>query len=219
MYQLITIDDLPDTIIGAEDEPSGEANSTEGQPSTEGDPQDKTTDTSTDADTEDPAKGLKSALETERSERKALEKKVKAFEKAEADKALANKTEIEQAQIRADQATEKASRLAAGIARRDVESVVASIATTLNFIDTDDALRGVDIKSIPFEQDEDDPTQVTVDKKFAERLVKELASKKTHFIRTGTSDGEPTGGKFGGSKRGKEANSDDDLRQKYPALR
>ena len=170
-------------------------------------------------DADDPAvKGLKSALEMERRNNKAKDKELKALQKEKEERELAERTEIEQAQIRETKANEKAQKLAAGFLNEKLDNAIKAAATTLGFIDTDDALAGVDRASLTFEQDPDDPTQVTIDIKSVEREVKNLSTKKPHFLKRGTDDGEPSGHQFGGSQQ-KKKSSEDTLKEKYPALR
>jgi len=162
--------------------------------------------------------GLKSALRKERARANAAEKALKAKTKAEEEAKLAEKTEIEQAQTREQQAKDRAEKLATGLLQRDLNDAIRQAARDLNFIDVDDAVQGVDRSSLVWTQDDDDPTDIVIDTKSVEREVKKLATKKSHFIRSGTDDGEPTGSQFGGSKK-KKTTQDDELKKKYPALR
>src|SRR5690606_19230575 len=111
----------------------------------------------------------------------------------------AEKTEIDQYKAKAEKATSTNERLAASLLKRDLDDAIKAAAK--DFIDPDDALRGIDRSKLVFEQDEDDPTEITLDLKSIEREVKNLATKKPHFLKQGTDDGEPTGSQFGGSNR------------------
>ena len=68
------------------------------------------------------------------------------------------------------------------------------------------------------EQDDDDPSVITIDQKSIAAQVKALSTKKPHFIKTGTEDGEPTGSSFGGTKTPKKTNRSDELKAAYPSL-
>lgn len=218
------IDLLPEFIFGFEGEEDGDSGDSSNDSGNDSGEQNGAAGSSSDSsskhdDADDPnVKGLKAALETERRERKALEKKIKAAEKVQEEAALAEKSEAEREKIRAEKAEEKATKLAAGFVRKSLDSAIDAAAKKAGFIDTDDALKGVDRSDIPVEQDEDDPSEVTIDTKAVERLVKALAAKKPHFIRTGTEDGEATGSGFGGSKPKKKTAQDQDL-ENYPSLR
>ena len=219
----LKLEELPEFIFGAEGD-EGDA-STEGA-SSETDPN---ASTSTDAgsadheddedeeiDDDDPAKGLKSALAKERRAAKAEKRRADALQREKEDRDLATKTEVEQAKIREQRATEKLTKLAEGFKRSAIDNAIRAAAK--NFIDPEDAVAGVDRKSITSEQDKDDPSDVSVDTKSVERAVKELAAKKAHYLKTGTDDGEPTGGQFGGSKR-KQGTPDEVYKDRYPSLR
>lgn len=171
-------------------------------------------------DADDPkVKGLKSALAAERARADAAEKDLKKRQKAEEAAELAKKDELEREKIRADAATEKATKLAEGLLKRDINAAIRAEAEKAGFIDVDDALAGVDRTSIIAEQHEDDPTQISIDLKTITTQVKALAAKKPHFIKQGTDDGEATGSQFGGSKQKKKGTDEDTLKELYPSLR
>lgn len=222
----ILLDTLPWIIFGSDGEENdqGDSNDESGDDSNDdeqnagnasGDSSDD--DLDDDIDDDDPAKGLKSALKKERAEAKRLARELKALKRAEEDRQLAEQSELEQLKVKAERYEEKVTRLAEGLRTRELNSAITRAAENLGFIDTDDALNGVDISEIPVEQDEDDPSDITIDTKAVERAVKALAAKKPHFLKKGTNDGEDTGSKFGGSRK-KRVNPEDALREKYPAL-
>lgn len=219
------LDELPEFILGADDEDDPEGDS--------GDSGDDAGDLSQDDngaagsnsegssehdDADDPkVKGLKSALDAERAKSKAAEKKATALQKEKDAKDLADKSEIEQAQIRAEKAEEKATKLAAGYVRDALNGAIKDAANKLKFLDVTDALDGVDRSKLTYEQDEDDPTEVSIDLKILEKEVKALAQRKPHFLEKGTEDGGPTGGQFGGSKK-KQKTPSDTYKERYPSL-
>lgn len=221
--QQLSIEDLPNFIIGAEGE--GEENSSD---DSRGDAGDSSSNDLGNAgsnsdgsqehdDADDPkVKGLKTALESERDKAKRLEKENKRLAKAQEDRELAEKDEIEREKIRADKAEEKNQRLAAGFLKSNLDSAIRAAAAT--FIDPTDALDGVDRSKISVEQDDDDPSIVTIDSKSVEKVVKDLATRKPHFLKTGTSDDEPTGSQFGAPPR-KKKNSEEVYKENYPSLR
>lgn len=223
---------LPEVIFGAEDDKTGQSGSDSGSASGAND-DDSGNDPekgagaagsssegesgNTHDDQDDPnVKGLKSALEAERALTKKANKELAAFRKIQDDKTLAEKSEVEQLQIRVDKSTERETRLAAGFLKDRLDSAIKTAAK--DFIDTDDALTGVDRSRLTFEQDTDDPSQVTIDIKSIEAAVKNLATAKPHFLKSGTDDGEPTGSQFGGSQR-KQQTSADTYKDAYPSLR
>lgn len=168
--------------------------------------------------------GLKSALQKERDEKKALEKELKTFRKAKDDKDLAEKSEIEQATTKAQRAEEKATKLAAGFRNSAVRTAVLEAAGKAKFRDPSDALRPEVIDAIGVEQDEDDPTKVTIDQASVTNAIKALAAAKKHYIAS-PNEGvgqqrTKSGSSFGGS--GKDTNRSAEqqaLVNRYPALR
>jgi len=212
---------LPPVIIGAEGEEDGADGGEGGSEDAGSDESNQSQDRSADHDDADDPKviGLKSALERERNRNRKLEREIAARNKAKEQEELAKKSEVEQLQIKLQQSNDRVSQLAAGFLQRSLDSAIEKAARDMKFIDTDDALRGVDRAEIEVTQDEEDPTKVMVDSKSVEKAVKALATKKPHFLRTGTDDGEPTGSQFGGSQKKKPKVAEDAYKQKYPSLR
>ena len=226
LLQLLEV--LPEVIFGAEGDESQESASGDSDESSGDDAvkasEDAGSSSEADAsadehdDANDPkTAGLRKALAEERKARKADAKALKAFQLEKEDRELSEKTEKEQAEIRADKAAEKLTRLAAGYLKTSTDAAISKAAEKAGFLDTDDALAGVDRESLGIEQDDEDPSKVTIDVKAVEKAVKALALRKPHFVKTGTDDGERTGSTFGGSKPRKQS-SDDALKAKYASL-
>lgn len=213
---------LPAVIFGAEgdDEGQGEGSNDDGAGDDEGagsDSEDNSDDDEHDDANDPKVKGLKNALAAERKRADALDKKLKAEAKAKDARELAEKSELEQQQIKAKQAEERAEKLSNGFLQRTLNDAIRQAAKDLKFIDPTDAIEGVDRSGITYEQDSDDPSDVQIDEATVVAAVKALAKRKAHFIRTGTDDGEPTGSAMGGSRK-KKSTTEDELRSKYPAL-
>lgn len=163
--------------------------------------------------------GLKSALEKERAANKQKDKELKALRKAKEAKENAEKSDVERAETERATAVAKAEKLAEGFLRTNINGAIRRAAEKAGFIDPDDAVGSINRDDITFEQDDDDPSDVDIDQKSVDKAVKALATKKPHFVKTGTSDGEPSGSQFGGSKQKGKKSSDDELRERYPSLR
>lgn len=216
MHNKSILHSLPEFISGREEDagvtPTTEPTVEQGTSST------TPTTQSQHEDRDDPnVQGLKSALDKERRRADALEKAAKAREKADEERKLAEQSEIDQARTREQKANDKAQRLASGFLNEKLANAITAEAQLLNFIDIDDALKGVDRSKITFSQDEDDPSNVTIDKDTVKAAVKALATTKSHFIKTGTDDGAPTGSAFGGTKKTKP-DEEATLRSMYPSL-
>lgn len=220
---------LPYLIIGAEGDGDGEGEGGEngsgdsGDGSGDGDPGDGDGDAGDGSDGDEGEKpdvtGLKSALEKERAANKQKDKELKALRKAKEAKENAEKSDVERAETERAAAVAKAEKLAAGFLKTNLNSAIRRAAEKAGFIDPDDAVGSISREDIIFEQDEDDPSDVDIDQKSVEKAVKALATKKPHFVKSGTGDGEPSGSQFGGSKQKGKKSSDDQLRERYPSLR
>lgn len=215
------IDLLPLIIIGAEEGDDDNSNDTSSDDAEKGkgdagsDSQGSSKQTHDDADDE-AVKGLKSALAAERADADKERKRANALQKEKDATELAKKSDIEQANIKAENAEKVAAKLAEGLLSRDLNDAVKAAATDLGFIDVSDALAGVGRDELTFEQDTDDPTNITIDMKSVEKAVKALATKKPHFLKSGTDDGHETGGKF--NNRSKKKDEEQDLKKLYPSL-
>lgn len=222
---MLTLDALPEFIFGAEGEADGTEGASGASTTSTGDTSkagDETAGSSSEADSEEDSKddakdGLKSALASERRARTAAEKQAKALQKEKEERELAEKTEIEQERTKAEKATTSLQKLKDGFLKNVLDSAIEKAAK--DFTDTDDVLAGVDRSTIEYEQDEDDPSVVTIDLKSVDKAVKALATKKPHWLKTGTSDGEATGNKFGNGKGAGKKSDDETIREMYPALR
>lgn len=226
MKQCTWITLLPEFISGREDDEGESQEGSEGESKDEsgkpkGDAGSSSKDESGDAgdEGEEDVTGLKTALARERANVKAREKELAKLRKRDEDADLAKKDEVEQANIKAQRAEEKATKLAAGLRRTSLNSAIEKAAEKLGFIDTDDAIAGVEIPDDAIDQDEDDPSDITIDTAAITKAVKALATKKPHFIKAGTEDGDATGNQFGGNNRKPKKTSDETLREKYTALR
>lgn len=207
--------ELPEWILGAEGE--DDATNADGDDSgDDGSLQDAAHD-----DADDPKViGLKTALTQERLSNKQMKAELKELRKLKEEKAareLADKSDLEQALIREEQERNKTAKLAAGLLNERISNAVRTAAQAANFIDPDDAITGVDRASLVYEQDTSDPSVITLDVKSVQKAVKDLATRKPHFVRAGTDDGEPTGGKFGGAKTKRQTDTDT-LKSFYPGL-
>lgn len=220
---------LPYLIIGAEGDGDGEGEGGEngsgdsGDGSGDGDPGDGDGDAGDGSDGDEgekpDVKGLKSALEKERAANKQKDKELKALRKAKEAKENAEKSDVERAEAERTAAVAKAEKLAEGFLKTNINGAIRRAAEKAGFIDPDDAVGSISREDITFEQDEDDPSDVDIDQKSVEKAVKALATKKPHFVKSGTDDGGASGSQFGGSKPKGKKSSDDQLRERYPSLR
>ena len=226
--QWISFDEMPEIIFGAEDDDQGDASGDSDESSSDSSSDENgvagsSSNDSSGADEHDDAnddvtKGLRSALAAERKANKDREKELKTLRKAKDDRDLSEKDEVEQANTKAERATARADKLAAGLLKRDVDSAIRTAAEAAGFIDVSDALDGVDRSLLSIDQDEDDPTVITLDDKAVALLVKNLGIKKPHFLKKGTDDGEPSGSQFG--RRSNRKQTDDEAyKESYPSLR
>jgi hypothetical protein len=167
--------------------------------------------------------GLKSALEKERTDRKAMEKELKALRAAEEKRTAAEKTEIERATDTATKESAKVQKLAAGFRKNAVNSAILKAAGEAKFRDPSDALRVEVLDAIGVEQDEDDPSNVTIDPATVTAAIKALAKSKPHYL--ATDDGKQqkqtpkSGSSFGGGAPQSNMTADEQaLAKRYPAL-
>lgn len=158
---------------------------------------------------------IKTALDKERKLRRAAEKAAKDATRSVKAREDQDKTEVERATAAAQQATERASRLAARLMETAVENVITKLAGKHSFADPDDVLRLLDRSTLAIDQDEDDPSIIEIDEAGVEAAIKALAKAKPHLIKS-NGDGEPSGSKFGGGR--KPSSDDADLYDRYPAL-
>jgi hypothetical protein len=167
--------------------------------------------------------GLKSALEKERNDRKAMEKELKALRKAEETRTAAEKTEIERVTDTATKEQQKVAKLAAGFRNNAVNEAVLKAAGAAKFRDPSDAIRPEVLAAIGVEQDDDDPSDITIDEKSVTEAIKNLAKSKPHYLLT--DDGKQkqqtpkSGSSFGGGAPQSNLTADEQaLAKRYPAL-
>lgn len=170
--------------------------------------------------------GLRSALQKERQghrdetkRAKALEAELARYRQAEEERAAAEQTELEKLQAQVEKLQESNSRLAEGYLRDAIDAAIRKAAETAKFADVDDAVALINRANITFEQSAEDPSEVTIDVSTVDKEVKDLATRKPHYLKTGTGDGEPTGGQFGGGGGQKKKVDEEALKEKYPSLR
>ena len=161
--------------------------------------------------------GLQSALAAERQARRKAEKDLAKLVEAET---RAKQTEAEAlAQLKKDleASTERSTRLASGFLSVRLEQAILEAAKEAKFKDPSDALAMIDRSLIVTEQDENDPSNVIIEKATVKAAVKKLADAKKHLLSTGTEDGGRTGSQFGGTgSSGKPG--EQDYKNKYPSL-
>lgn len=172
--------------------------------------------------------GLKSALEKERNDRKALDKELKALRKDKETREQAEKSELERATDAAAKEAARVQKLANGFRQNAVNSAVLKAASDLKFLDPSDALRPEVLDAIGVEQDEDDPSQVTVDTASVVKAVKALAASKKHYVApagngqqggAGQQQKPKSGSQFGGNTSNSNMTADEQaLAARYPAL-
>lgn len=174
---------------------------------------------------DDDTAGLKSALAKERADRKKLEKDLAAFRKAEQTKADAEKSDIQRLTDENSRTTAKAQKLAEGFKNNALETAILQAAATAKFRDPSDALRPEVLSAIGVEQDEDDPTKITIDSAEVTTAIKKLAKDKPHYITVTTANNSggsapKSGSTFGGANNGGTIPpAQAALLTKYPALR
>lgn len=162
--------------------------------------------------------GLKSALQKERKDRKRLEKEARELRKFKEDLEAKDSTEAEKAKKEADTSKATNVKLATKLKDQAVDMAITKAAQKFKFKDPDDALAQVTRLEDWVEQDEDDPSEIELDDKAIEKAVKELSEKKTYLLQA-EGETEVTGSKFGGKKTDSDTMSEEQLREKYSALR
>lgn len=210
-------DDL--VIIGAEEDPSGDDGSSEGDgdEGDESDSGDSGGDSSSSDSDGDNLEGLKAALRRERQINRENTRKLNRLERQTKQKTDAEQSELERTKEELASSTTRTQQLAEGFLKVQLDRLIEKAASKAKFRDTDDALRMVDRSLITYDQDDENPSDIDVDEKTVEEAVKKLAAAKRHLITSGTDDGEPTGGQFG-TKKGKKPTTEEELQRKYPSL-
>lgn len=174
-------------------------------------------------DEDDEAAGLKSALKKERRARKDLQRQLRQLQKQDPPKPKPNKSKdkSKDEEEKPDYAAiERSEKLAAKLAEQALDFELDQVARKYKFRDPEDVRRLVDRGEIDVEQDEDDPTQITIDSDDVDRVVKALKKKKPHLVGSGDGNSSKTksGSKFGGGKKKTQKGSEQKLRNKYPGL-
>lgn len=172
----------------------------------------------------DNADALKSALRKERKLRRDAEREAKRLKK-DADSSQEN-LDAETARKEASTAKSTAEKLAGRL--RDAAIDNAIIKAAGKFVDPDDAIRLIDRGEIDVDQDDDDPSEISVDAESVKEALEALAKKKPHLLKGSNTEedeggeGEPpkpSGSKFSGGKKPKKSDLDEaKLREMYPAL-
>lgn len=178
--------------------------------------------------------GLRSALQKERNDRKKADRELKALRKFKEEEEAKNKSDTDKAKDAAEKATRKAEKLAEGYKTNSINLAVIKAANgKLAFADIDDALRLIDRESLEVEQDEDDPSDVTIDGDSVTKALKALLKKKPHLAAKASDDDDEddeeeedkpsrrsTGSKVGSrGTRDKGKLSEEKLKELYPQLR
>lgn len=220
------IDNFPDVVIGAEDDDEGTPN-LEGS-GNEGDPNaaEGSTGGENPGTGDEGEDGRTKALRAERklkreaeAEAKRLRAENEALKRKDMEEVDRLKAELNDASSKNTESLTKLEKLTEGFKASAVKAAISAEASRQNFIDVNDALAGVDFSTLVIDQDEEDPSQVTIDLKTVTAAVKKLAASKPHYIKAGTDDGEPTGSTFGGSRKNNSGEtSEDTLRNLYPSL-
>jgi len=225
----LTLDLLPEFFFGAEGE--DDAAGTQGSESNDVDDStdegvEDTADDDEDDDNEhddadDPkVQGLKAALKAERLKAKREERRANTLAKKVKAKDLAEMGELDAAKTQLTESQDKISKLASGLLRRDLDAAIRKAAAKANFVDPEDAVALVNRSSLTYTQDEDDPSDIEIDTKTIIAEVKRIAQGKPHFIKgqgAADDDEDPSGSKFG--RKGKKKSTEEELKEKYPALR
>lgn len=160
---------------------------------------------------------LKSALQKERRDRKVLAKQVRELTKFKEDTDSKDKSETDKAKDEANKAVSTNSKLAAKLKQVAVDNAIIKIGGTLKFRDIDDALKLVDREGLDIDQDDDDPSEITVDEASVKTALSALAKAKPHLI-IAEGQEQRSGSKFNGQKKSDKEIDEEDLRKRYPAL-
>lgn len=212
-------------IIGFEESDDPGADPDEEDPEEEEEDPDEEEEEEEDEDSEN--EKLLKALRTERKERKRLEREAKARERKETASKTKDTSEAAAARKEADEEKEKTRKLGERLLDQALEGPIERAARKANFIDPEDAVTLINRDDLEFDQDPDDPSEIEVDVKSIETAVKKLAKKKPHLVKSKEDDGDnedqprsnATGSTFAGRSRTKQQASEDELRDRYPALR
>lgn len=163
---------------------------------------------------------LKRALVAERRARKAAEKTANTLSKEKQEAEEAEAGELSATRAKLQRAEARTTKLSEGFVKVNIDSAILNAAAKASFIDTNDALAGVDRSTISYTQDDDNPAEVVVDQASVKKAVERLAAKKPHWIAEDDSISPSASHTFGraGNRRGREKATAEELQQKYPSL-
>lgn len=176
----------------------------------------------------DDVEKLKRALRAERKLKRAAEKENRALRKAQEDRDSQDQQTTDEAREEAQLEKTKSARLAARLRISEENNAITKHANLLKFIDVDDAISLISRDDLDVDQDEDDPSIITIEETSVVDALKDLARRKPHLLRGENEEEQeeeddprklPTGSKFGGSKKKKRDADEAELRDLYPALR
>lgn len=216
---------LQEPIVGFEDaddeSEDEEDSSSEDESDAEGDDEDdEGGDSDQEAESKEDTEGLKSALQKERKERKRLEREAKKRDRMAARQRAEEDDALKAARDENETLKQSNAKLAQGYLKTQLDGIITKYAAKARFRDIEDAINGIKVEDIDYDQDDDDPSDLEIDEASVEVAVNKLAEKKPHFVMA-DGDEEPSGSRFGGKKSGKKKDEADEqaLRDKYPALR
>lgn len=185
----------------------------------------------------DDVEGLKKALKAERQLRRQAQRELK--EKARKDASDKSEEDNRKNSEEAIEAKVKVSRLADRLAKEAVDNAIVRLAAEMKFADLEDPLGLIKRADIDFDQDADDPSEISVDLDSVREALEDLAKRKPHLLKSKESDDDDedddgddnrkgnrktgsTGSRGAGkhkSKKKSEADQDRDLMSGYGAFR
>jgi len=163
--------------------------------------------------------GLKSALSKERKGRREAERELRKLKRTQDEHQQTKdeeSSEVKKTQAQLEAERTKSVKLADRLQQTAVDNLILRFAGT-QFADTDDVLKLIDRADIDVDQDEDDPSDITIDEDTVKDAVKKLAKAKPHLLKIEGENGE-TGGQFGGRKKTGDEMSEEALMARYPAI-
>jgi len=197
---------LRDVLVGYEDD-SGSESSDESSEEEEEEGEEEEEEEGEEGEkppTQEDIERINRALRAERKLRRQAEKDLKALQKTSSETSDNSNKETEQAKQREAAETQKSERLAARFLDTALEGSIVKAATKLKFRDVDDAVTQINRDDIDWDQDEDDPSKVTIDGESVTAAVKALAKKKPYLLATENgAGGGASGGQFGGASSNK----------------
>jgi hypothetical protein len=213
---------LLDRIVGYEGEGEEESDeSEEGEETDEGESEGQEGESGKPPTQED-INNLKTALRSERQQRREAQRQLKAATRQQSKKKEEDDASNQEAEALRQQVAEsdaRTAKLAQTLVTTAIDNAIVKAATSQKFRDVDDALTGINRSEIDWEQDEDDPSNVKVDADTVKDAVAALAKTKPYLLQTAAED-DASGSSFGGGKKkNNQGLTDDVLRERYPALR